>query len=260
MTLSRAWWVKALSATVADPQTVEQRERTFFLAMALFIAALTVTGFSWNIVAGRSSFDAPWWVHIHAVSFMGWLILYVLQNALVFGGRTTLHRRLGRFGAGLAAWVVLVGFTTVALTIATGRGSPAFSPEQFLAVDWTLITIFGALVAAAIFNVRRTDWHRRLMLSAMFVLSGPGIARVLARGEFWSIGGVELPRTLGGTLIISVFLILLVLVGLAFDLFNRGRVHPAYLCGIVALAAVPAIAWCLSKFPLFANFANGLAG
>ena len=40
------------------------RDRAFFLAMALAIAATVVAGFTLQMVTGRSSFDAPWWVHV----------------------------------------------------------------------------------------------------------------------------------------------------------------------------------------------------
>ena len=51
----------------------EQRERFFFLVMAVAIGATVLAGFGNNIVLGRSSFNSPWWVHIHGVSFMAWI-------------------------------------------------------------------------------------------------------------------------------------------------------------------------------------------
>jgi hypothetical protein len=44
----------------------EQRERLFFLSMALAIAVTVAVAFSLFYVAGISSFGAPWWVHVNA--------------------------------------------------------------------------------------------------------------------------------------------------------------------------------------------------
>jgi len=76
----------------------EQRERLFFLAMAVAIAATVLTGFGAFALLGISSVRAPWWVHVHGISFMAWIGLYLTQNLLVFRGDTQTHRRLGRAG------------------------------------------------------------------------------------------------------------------------------------------------------------------
>jgi hypothetical protein len=58
-------------AAVALPElSAERRERLFFLAMAVFVSAVIASGFLIRIVNGTVTFDRPWWVHVHAVSFM----------------------------------------------------------------------------------------------------------------------------------------------------------------------------------------------
>jgi hypothetical protein len=87
-------------ATIAQsyPSTV-QRERQFFFYMAVAIAATAVIGFGSNIVRGISNFGEPWFVHVHGVTMMGWIALYLAQNALVFHGNVRLHRKLGLLAA-----------------------------------------------------------------------------------------------------------------------------------------------------------------
>ncbi|HSG54789.1 MAG TPA: hypothetical protein VLA45_04980, partial [Paracoccaceae bacterium] len=82
-------------ATLSDaPVPAEQRERQFFFGMSLLLIAAALLGFGYFQYAGISSWGAPWWVHVHAFSQMGWLGFYAVQNALVVQGNIALHSRL----------------------------------------------------------------------------------------------------------------------------------------------------------------------
>lgn len=236
--------------TVALPvASAEHRERLFFLIMAVAIAATVVVAFSLFYAAGISSFDSPWWVHVHAVTFVGWIVLYVLQNTLVFKDNIALHRRLGRIGAGYAVWVVFVGLVLTPLTLAVGRSPPFFTPPYFLALDWVNIAIFGALAYAGIRNRGRTDWHRRLMLCATICLIAPALGRLIV------LGGATMTAPINAT-----FLALYVIAAMLFDWRNRGRVHPAYAWGAGALVLFAAATELLAILPFFAAQAARIAG
>lgn len=59
-------------------------ERRFFFVMSLVIFATAIAGFGSDILLGRAWFtDFPWQVHVHAVVFTSWIVLYVVQNWLV---------------------------------------------------------------------------------------------------------------------------------------------------------------------------------
>ena len=91
-------------ATVAEPSPKPVADDTgFFVRAAIAMALVIAAGISLQLGMGRSSFSAPLLVHVHAVVFMGWITLYLLQNFFVATGRMTLHRRLGWIGAG---WIV----------------------------------------------------------------------------------------------------------------------------------------------------------
>lgn len=236
-------------ATVAVPgASAEARERRFFLLMAVAIALTVIVAFSLFYAAGISSFGSPWWVHVHAVTFVGWIVLYVLQNTFVFRNDVALHRKLGRIGAVYAGWVVLVGLVLTPLTLAVGRSPPFFTPSYFLALDWVNIVIFGALMYAAIRNRRRTDWHRRLMLCATICVIAPAWGRLIV------LGGAEMTAPVN-----AAFLLLYVIVGMLFDWRNRGRVHPAYYWGAAALIVFAAATELLAILPMFAEQAARIA-
>jgi FtsH-binding integral membrane protein len=236
--------------TIALPVvSAEQRERVFFLIMALAIAVTVAVAFSLFYAAGISSFDSPWWVHVHAVTFVGWIALYVLQNTLVFKNDVVSHRKLGRVGAVYAGWMVLVGLVLTPLTLAVGRSPPFFTPAYFLALDWANVAVFAALVYAGIRNRGRTEWHRRLMLCATVCVIAPAWGRLIVLS--------------GNTMTASVnvaFLLLYVGAGMLFDWRNRGRVHPAYFWGAGGLILFAAATELLAALPLFVAAAARIAG
>jgi hypothetical protein len=237
-------------ATVALPgASVEFRERVFFLIMALAIAATVVVAFGLFYFAGISSIDSPWWVHVHGVTFVGWIALYVLQSTLVFRNDIALHRRLGRIGAAYAVWMVVVGLVLTPLTLGVGRSPPFFTPAYFLALDWVNVAVFAALVYAAIRNRKRTDWHRRLMLCATIAVIAPAWGRLIV------LSGNEMTAPVN-----VAMLLLYVVVAMLFDWGNRGRVHPAYGWGFGALLFFAAATELLAVAPFFAATAARIAG
>ncbi|CUS44370.1 MAG: hypothetical protein V4610_07520 [Pseudomonadota bacterium] len=226
------------------------RDRGFFLIMALVIAATTVAGFALQFVAGRSSLASPWWVHVHGITFMGWLVIYVAQNLLVYRNDIALHRRLGRFAAGYVGWMMLVGLSVNTLAAINHRIPPFFETNVFLVMDWLTVLVFAGLTWAGVRMRHRTDWHRRLMLCGAILIMTPGAGRLL-------------PLPLLGTWIIwSIWLIMLVYVGVAvtYDLVTRGKVHPAYFWGFGAITLATALMRPLAFTPPMLAITAALTG
>jgi len=92
-----------IMATIAERPLAPGSEERFFLRAAIAMALLVVAGFSLDLATGRSTFASPPLLHAHAITFMGWVVIYLLQNIFVASGRADLHRRLGWIGAG---WIV----------------------------------------------------------------------------------------------------------------------------------------------------------
>ena len=194
-------------------------------------------------------FASPWWVHVHGVTFVGWIALYLTQNTLAFRNDLAAHRKLGRIGAGYAVWMVLVGLVLTPVTLAVGRSPPFFTPAYFLALDWANVLVFAVLLYAAIRNVKRTDWHRRLMLCATICVIAPALGRLIV------LSGNAMTAPLN-----VATLLLFVVAAMLFDRTNRGRVHPAYFWGAGALVLFAVLTELLAIIPFFAATAARIAG
>ncbi len=110
---------------------------------------------------------------------MGWLLLFTAQMVLLHRGQVSTHRRLGIYGAVLAAGMVLLGVLTAIMTEQIKFGTPASDPP-FLSVRLADMLVFGGLVTASIRARRIPAAHKRLILIATLVLIDAGFGRWLS--------------------------------------------------------------------------------
>jgi hypothetical protein len=218
-------------ATRALPGSTPTSGTRFFWRMAVGMAAIVVVGFSFNLMMGRSSFDAPVIVHVHAVAFMGWVALFVTQARLGTFGPIEVHRWLGRIAA---AWIVVLIALGIAVTIdRIQRGSTPFffRPQEFLLANSLGILVCAGLVWTAVRMRRRLDWHRRLQVGAMSSIMGPAFGRLLPMPflipyafETAVLAGLVFP-----------------VIGMVHDRRTLGHIHPAWWVAVLAtLATLPA--------------------
>jgi hypothetical protein len=227
-------------ATIAVPeQSAQQRERTFYFRMSLVFLAAAVAGFGFFFAIGASSFASPWWVHVHALTMVGFLGLYVAQSWLVHRGDLATHRRLGVAGAVVSVWLVVYGSWAITQTIALGRIAPFFTANFFLAMDWTNMAVFAGLAWAALAMRRRPDWHKRLMFGAMLSLMSVAWGRLI------------LPQVFDQRGIVLILVVLLghVAAAMLFDRRALGRIHPAHWWTVGALVAWVGLTFLLADAP-----------
>jgi len=200
---------------------------------ALAVAALVLAGFAPSyylraFLAGRHLTPL---VHLHGVLMTSWIVLFATQATLIRKGQVKLHRRLGVFGAALAAVIVTVGSLTVAAAIE--RRFPGVSPRRFgrifVEFDGLSLWLFGALVVAAILYRSRSDAHKRLMLCATAALLPPAVGRIaehlLGRDSDWNL--------LVAAATTSAFVVICALA----DALRLKRVHPAMAWGAASVLA-----------------------
>ena len=184
-------------------------------------------GFSLQLGMGRSSFASPPIVHAHALVFMGWVVLYLVQNVFVATGSVALHKRLGWIGAGWMVAMVVLGTVVTVRLVQAGHAPFFFTPVMFLIMDPLSVLTFAGLSAAAIVYRRRTEWHRRLHYSGMCVLLGPAIGRLIPMP-------LLIPYAYEA---VFVGVMIFPVIGIVADLRRTGRVHPAWWWGVGTIIA-----------------------
>jgi hypothetical protein len=229
----------------ARPHPADHR---FYSAMAVVSSLTIVAGFfntyGPKVMTGEP--PLPSIIHVHAVVFTSWLIVFVAQTTLVLGGRTDLHRRLGAASMVLAAAMLVVGVSTAVTAARLGhRGIPGveFSDvEGFLLLNLAAISVFAVLVAAGWWFRRNAPVHKRLMLmSATGALVGPGVSR--------------LPLFSGNTPAIGMLVLAFLFAGPVYDLVTRRRIHPAYIWAVLlSFLTVPPIVAQLSATAVWRRF------
>jgi hypothetical protein len=222
------------------PRAQTRDDTGFFLIMAIVMALTIAVGFSFHYAMGRSSFAAPALIHLHAVVFMGWVVIYLAQNILIASGAVDLHRRLGWLATG---WIGLMLIVGPAVTIMDVRriGEPFFfRPQHFLIFDTVELLGFAALIAAGIAQRRNTGWHRRLNYCAMALLLEPAFGRLLP-------SPLLLPYAFEAT---AAVVLLYPAIGIVADLLRVGRVHPAWLWGIGGMLLTTAATEAITYSPV----------
>lgn len=215
----------AMATLAQRPNLSAIGNERFFLRAAIVMAAVIVAGFSFQLAMGRSTFASPVRVHVHAVLFMGWVAIYLLQNVLVATGRIDLHRRLGWVAAAWMVAMVISGLLVTIVMVRNGTVPFFFRPVQFLIFDPVAVLTFGGLTIAAILLRRRTEWHRRLHFCGMSMLLAPAFGRLLP---------LPLLQPWAWEAAFAASL-LFPLVGAWADVRRSGRVYPAWQWGIAVM-------------------------
>ena len=169
------------------------RATWFYFGFGLFALSAVLLGFSTTYILpmARYTFAAPWVVHLHGLSALGWVLMLIIQARLVRNQRTPVHRPIGQMGLPLAATVWASGIATAAW--AAHRDLPAAGTvaTSNLASTTIGLSLYLALVIAAILVRRQPDWHKRLVMLATIQVLWPAIFRwrhvlpAIPNPEFW---------------------------------------------------------------------------
>jgi len=196
----------------------------FYFFMSLLIATVVVCGFGPTVDQRflHPSHPKPFLLSIHAVIFSAWVVLYVVQSALVRTGNGRIHRALGCFGVAVGIAIPIIG-TTTAVTM---RRFDLLDPDlarraPLLRTALLDVTSFTIPFVLAVYWRTMPELHRRLMLIASCALTAAAFVRFPATFHAWPwfYAGVDL----------------LVLLGVLRDLVVSRRVHPVYLYALPLL-------------------------
>jgi hypothetical protein len=202
--------------------------RKAYLAIVVSLFVMVAWGF-WPSYYGpllKGGVARPWWIHIHAAVFAGWMVLLLAQSWLVTSGRVRLHRRLGQlgilYGVGVLMLGLAVSFATAAANVRSGRLTLAAAAE-FLLFPLVDMALFAGFFGAAIAYRRKPDAHKRLIVAATVSLAYAALSRIIS---------VE-------TLLFLPVWLSPLFVAMAFDLATRRSIHPA----LWASVAILTLAW-----------------
>ncbi len=219
--------------THADP------ERRFFLTLAWVMSAIIVAGFALNLALGRSTFAVPWQYHVHGLVFFGWVTIFLAQNSFIAGGNIAMHKRLGQLAYVWIPLMVVMGFVIMATSMRRNGGPSFFDQNEFLISNSLQLLVFGGLAFASLRARRYSGWHRRLMVCAMAILTGPGFGRLLPLPlmipHAWRV-------TIAATLIFP-------LIGMIADYRRDGKIHPAWLWGVGCVLVAQIVADLIAYSP-----------
>jgi hypothetical protein len=154
----------------------------FYLTMVLVSAAIIFVGFAPSFYL-KSVIHAPppltQLTIAHGVVFTAWILLFITQVSLISRKQPALHRQMGILGAVLYGAVASLGLSTAITAGRLGHAPPeAPAPLAFMALGLFTIVAALALVVMVLWNRRRSDWHKRLMLASLFMMTGPGTGRI----------------------------------------------------------------------------------
>jgi hypothetical protein len=199
--------------------------RAFHTIMGLAIAFLVFAGYAQSYYLTRwvepptRAPELTALIHLHALTFTGWILFGVLQPALVASGRVETHKRVGLAGAGLALLVWALGNVAAIEAIHVGYKGLG-DPYAFYAITFFSIQAFAVIVALGIWKRDDAEAHKRLMLLSNAAILEAAVGRLpldaVVQTAPWSF-------YLGANVVI--------LAGAMHDKLTLGRVHGVWLWG-----------------------------
>jgi hypothetical protein len=245
----------SVSTPVSRPTINAKYDRRFYTTLSVLMALTVIVGFAptyyLRLVSGQSPTTisqfspVPAVIHLHAIAFSTWVVLFVVQTGLVAAHRTAVHRKLGVFGGVLAAAMVVLGYAAAINGARRGTTVPGVDPFGFTAIPMVDVTMFAIFVALALVRRRDKEAHKRLMLLAYVNIIGAAVAR--------------LPGFLPlGPLVFYAGSFVFMIAGMLYDRVSRHAIHPVYKWAFpVLLLGVP-LRLFLAGFPAWQNFARFL--
>jgi hypothetical protein len=199
-------------------------DKYFYLAMSLLMIAIVVWGFGHTVndVLFHPAVPRPTILWVHSAVFCGWLLLFLLQSALVRSHNVRLHRTLGWFVAGVGAAMIPLG---IAVGLVMGRFDVRILHEvgadAFEFISFGDVAIFTVWLALGILWRRKPALHKPVLFIATCGLIGAAFGRVP-----W----------IATHALMYVCVDAVICLGVLRDLFVDRRIHRVYLIGLPALA------------------------
>ncbi|MGH8218813.1 MAG: hypothetical protein ACREUT_09660 [Steroidobacteraceae bacterium] len=220
---------EAMAAPLRRSWTARAADHVFYRAIAFAILLAIFLGFAttYYLKGLFGTPPLPAVIHVHALVFTSWVVLFNIQTTLVASQRTDLHRRLGTVGAALSVAMIILGVLAAVTAARLGHtdGGLSHDPIEVFVVNVFSLIVFLVFLVPALYFRRRPEVHKRLMLLATTMGLIPA-----AVGRWPIFGG----RIGWAVAVIIAF----ALVGPLYDLLSRRRIHSVYAWGLCFYALV----------------------
>jgi hypothetical protein len=154
-------------------------ERAFFGGMAILLCVIVFIGFSPTYFGAgmlRAPLPTPI-LHFHGAVFTLWMLLFLVQAALISARRVAWHRSLGVIAFCLPPVMIVLG--VIAAIDALGRkvSIGPLDPAVSSAIPLLGIIAFTIVIFASWRTRRKPDSHKRLILLATIGLAEAAFGR-----------------------------------------------------------------------------------
>ena len=224
-------------------------ERVFFGSMAVLLCVCVIIGFSPTYYGAgmlRAPLPSPI-LHVHGAAFTLWMVLYLVQSALISARRVAWHRSLGIVAFCLPPIMVVLGVVAAVDALHRKVQIGPLDPAVSLAIPLLGIAAFSVVIFASWRARRRPDAHKRLILLATIALTDAALGRFP-----WARLGAS--PALGA--VIGLGSLILLLVG--YDLFALRRVHRSTMWAAPLIFAVGAFSVPVGMTAAWHHFAASL--
>lgn len=168
--------------------------RLLYPAAALSLLVITLLGFQQFYLHGKAYPAHPLAPPIkalliaHGIAMTAWIVIFLVQTLLIVGRHRRLHMTIGPIAAVLAAIMVVLGLW---LPIQTTRFEPdvtlwGLNRPHFMAIPMISILTFGAFVAVGIWQRRRPEIHRPMMLMATLAITAAAADRITGLPDLYA--------------------------------------------------------------------------
>ena len=225
-------------------------ERVFFAGMAILLCAVVAIGFSPTYFSA-GVFKAPLpspILHVHGAVFTVWMLLFLVQAALISTHRVAWHRSLGTIAFCLPPIMIVIGVIAALDALKRKVTISPLDPAVSLAIPLLGIACFTIVIFASWRTRRKPGAHKRLVLLATIGL----VEAALGRFPWAQMGLAPAQGAVTG-------LGLLVLLVVAYDLFSLHRIHRSTMWAAPLTFVMGAFAVPIGMTSVWHSFASFLA-
>jgi hypothetical protein len=221
-------------------------ERVFYSGMAILLCVCVYIGFSPSYFqAGmlRAPLPSPI-LHVHGAVFTLWMLLFVVQAALISARRVKWHRSLGIVAFCLPPIMIVLGVMAAIDALHRGVKIGPLDPAVSAAIPLIGITGFAIVIYSAWRARRRPDAHKRLILIATMGL----VSAAFGRFPWDRIG---LPPAAGAATGLGTLLLILIV----YELISIHRIHRSTMWAAPLMFASVALSVPIGMTPAWRAFA-----